>query len=84
MGYIEILKLVITLLPILVDAIKAVEQLFPETGNGKLKLDLVKAMLENTIHLNAEFSQVWPVMEKMVSSIVNAFNSNGIFSTKRG
>jgi hypothetical protein len=43
MNYLTAIKLVLTLLPYLIDAVKTVEKAFPETGSGAVKLGLVRA-----------------------------------------
>lgn len=74
MNFIEILKLVFSLLPILHDAVAAVEALFPQGGNGQKKLDMVRAILEQAMSASgaasSTFSIVWPVLSTTIGSIV--------------
>lgn len=83
MAFFEILKLVISLLPILLQAIKAVEQAIPETGKGAEKLDLIKGLVqtsyETSSKLSVSFEQLWPTVQGAVQAIVNAFNKTGTF-----
>lgn len=75
MNFLEILKLAISLLPILHDAVASVETLFPQGGNGQKKLDMVKGILEQAMtaggYASTAFSAVWPVASSLIASIVS-------------
>lgn len=83
---VQIIKLVLTLLPLLIDAIKAVEAVFPESGKGAVKLALVRDAVEAaygpTLSAVATFEEAWPALEKTITSIVATFNATGLFDKK--
>lgn len=83
MAFFEILKLVIGLLPLLLQAIKAVEQAIPDTGKGSEKLELIKGLVQTSYDtsskLSVSFEQLWPTVQGTVQAIVNAFNNTGTF-----
>jgi hypothetical protein len=82
MQFLTILKLILTILPLLMDAIKLIEQLIPESGKGSAKLGAVKAVIEPSYLASNEtlpFESAWPVIEKVISGIVTALNDAGVF-----
>ncbi len=84
MGFIEMLKLIIGLFPMLIQAIKAVESAIPESGKGREKLELIKnavqAAYEASTSVASNFEVLWPALSKTINSIVNAFNKTGVFT----
>lgn len=83
MNYLTAIKLVLTPLPYLIDAVKTVEKAFPESGNGSVKLGLVRAAIETAYNAGtdalATFDQIWPILQSLIGSIVGLFNSTGVF-----
>ncbi|MCK9504703.1 MAG: hypothetical protein M0Q95_11040 [Porticoccaceae bacterium] len=86
MQFLTILKLIVSILPLLIDAIKLIESAMPGTGNGEAKLSAVRSVVESaykastdTFPVISDFETVWPVMEKSVSGLVSAFNRAGEF-----
>ena len=83
MQFFEILKLVIGLLPILIQAIKAVEQAIPESGKGADKLELIKGVVQTAYDtsnkLSVSFEQLWPTVSGTIQTIVKTFNNTGAF-----
>lgn len=83
MNFISILKLIITLLPSIIDAVRAIEAAIPDGGKGDEKLKLIEKVLSSTYEQSTKafgtFEQVWPVLSSTVSSVVNLFNSTGTF-----
>lgn len=83
MQFIEILKLVVSLLPILIDAINTIEQAIPGKGNGQIKLDAIKNIIENTYSASNDISikleKLWPTIQNIISGIVTAFNTSSVF-----
>lgn len=79
----QVLRLVILLLPLLIDTIKAVEAAIPEPGKGAAKLALVRGVIEAgytaSMSAMASFEEVWPALEKAIASIVATFNAIGQF-----
>lgn len=83
MQFFEILKLVIGLLPLLIQAIKAVEQAIPEGGKGADKLELIKGVVQTAYDtsskLSVSFEQLWPTVSGTIQTIVKTFNNTGAF-----
>lgn len=68
--------LIIQMIPSIIDIIKKVEELYPESGAGAAKLQLVKEMLEAAYD---NVTEAWPQIEKIVAVIVEFANRFGIF-----
>jgi hypothetical protein len=83
MKFLQIAKLIISLLPIIIEAVKAVEEAIPGNGKGEQKLAMVRAALESAYEVSTDvdvtFVQIWPQVQKIVTSIVEAFNAVGVF-----
>lgn len=83
MGFIEILKMILTLFPLVIQAVQAIEAAIPTGGNGQAKLELIKNTLQSAYDASTQafgtFEQIWPVLKNVVSGIVTAFNATGIF-----
>ncbi|MCL4687489.1 MAG: hypothetical protein KJ007_02865 [Burkholderiales bacterium] len=83
MKYLEIAKLVLALFPVLISAIKAVEEAIPGQGNGEQKLAMVRGVLENAFKVatdvTVQFEALWPALAGVIGSVVTAFNASGIF-----
>ena len=81
MKYIQIIKTVLMLLPVLIQAIKAVEEAFQETGQGAKKLALIRGILEDAYNaaddVLVSFEDLWPVLEKTIANLVASFNALG-------
>lgn len=70
------IKLILQLIPIILEIIKAVEAQIPESGMGKEKLQFIKDVLISTI---PKVEEILGVVEKIVSSAVTLYNSTGVF-----
>lgn len=81
MNFIEVLRIVTQLIPLLIQAIKAIEEAIPGKGRGEQKLAAVREILESA----AEFAggnalkELWPIIQRVVASLVSLFNSTGVF-----
>lgn len=77
------MKLVIQLLPLIVQAVQAVEAAVPVAGAGQQKLEMVKSVVQNAINTASQigptFEQLWPAISAVVASLVAAFNASGAF-----
>jgi hypothetical protein len=75
MNFLTILKIALSLLPIIHDAVDQVETLFPQGGKGAAKLEMVKSIIENTLAVSdsagATMQVVWPVVSGMIAQIVS-------------
>lgn len=86
MVWLESIKLILSIFPALISAIKTIEASIPVDGKGAEKLELVKNVMQATFD-NSEkavstFEQIWPMLQSVITSIVNAFNSTGVFKPK--
>ena len=87
MKYAEQIKFILGLLPMIIEAIKAIEAAIPGEGNGEKKLGLVRAILEGAYQAGdagsvGDFNSVWPAIARTVSAAVALLNSTGAFKTK--
>lgn len=73
----QIAKTVLTLFPLLLETIFALEKYIPKDKVGDIKLDVIKQVL---ILTNAAFADLWPIFEKIVAVVVKAFNTTGVFT----
>jgi hypothetical protein len=83
MRFLSIARLIVSLMPILITAIKSAEEALPESGKGALKLAMVRGVLESAYSAatdtEATFDEVWPSIKRAVDAIVAAFNAAKIF-----
>lgn len=79
---IETARAVIMWLPILIQAMKAIEEAIPGQGKGEQKLAAVRGILEGIASAtnSATFSALWPMLEGAAKVLVTTFNATGIFS----
>lgn len=73
----ETIRLVLQLLPLIISVTKQLEEQFPESGLGKMKLSLiiesVKASLGNS-------QDLVPTITKVIDVVVMVFNNFGVFN----
>lgn len=81
MNFLSVLKLVLQLLPLILEAIKTVEAASNVSGNGAAKLDLVKGLLTSTVEIgnDVDKNQYGAAIEKAISLAVTFFNTIGLF-----
>lgn len=83
MKFLQIAKLIISMLPIIIEAVRAVEDAIPGNGKGEQKLAMVRVALEAAYEmasdLDVTFVQIWPQIQKIIGSVVSAFNTAGVF-----
>jgi hypothetical protein len=95
MGFLEMLKLMLSLLPAVMDAVKAVEVAIPQAGAGAKKLETVLSTVQAVIvaappivsstadiRVAVKASDVPNIMQgltHMVSAVVGLFNATGAF-----
>ena len=73
----KILLIIIQLIPVLIELLKAVEAAIPGEGKGEAKLAMVRGVIEAGYE---GASEIWPSLEKVIAVIVKAFNATGVFS----
>lgn len=81
MKFLELLKLLVQLTPLVIEAIRVVESEIPGEGKGAQKLDLVRAMLESAYKAASDISQsfesIWPALKSVIDQMVAVFNKTG-------
>lgn len=75
------LKLILEILPIVVQAIRSVEALFPDSGKGPVKSELLFASAKLVEEVYGKSIELIPIIEKLVPIVVSIFNRFGIFKT---
>lgn len=78
MNWVSIVKIVLELLPAIIAAIKAIEDLLPKEKQGTEKLALVREIITTT---SDEASKNWPIIEAVITKLVAFCNKVGIFKT---
>ncbi len=68
--------LVIQMIPAIIEAVRKLEDVFPEGGKGKEKLALLKEMLSAAYD---GLSNIWPAIETIVAAFVKFANTVGLF-----
>lgn len=81
MKWIQVAKAVLMLMPVLITAIRAIEEAIPGQGKGELKLAQVRNVLEAAYSAMNDsvlsFEDIWPVLNAAIVSLVAAFNTAG-------
>lgn len=67
---------ILQILPTLIEAVQKLEVLFPENGIGTFKLSLITQPLLKAIPM---VQDLIPMIEKVVGTVVDLFNTAGIF-----
>lgn len=85
MNFLQIVKLILSMLPAIIEAVKAIEAALPAGGQGAAKLDAIKGVLQSAYGVandaTAQFEAVWPAISGTVSALVALFNKAGVFKT---
>lgn len=72
----ETIRLALSLLPLIIQAVTALEQQFPESGLGKMKLSLI---LETVRSIAGDTITSSATLEKLVNTVVSVLNTFGVF-----
>ena len=67
---------IIALIKAITAAVRAIEELMPESGKGSEKLAAIRAMLEGAVD---GLEQKWPAIEKIIGAVVSLYNAIGVF-----
>ncbi len=70
------LMLVIKLIPVIIELLKAIEAAIPEQGQGTAKLQAVRQILELT---DNSIKEAWPMVQGVIEVLVKTFNTTGVF-----
>ena len=73
----QTIGIVLSLIPALIQAIKAIEEAIPGEGKGEQKLAAIREIIE-TVHDGA--SALWPTLAKVIATLVATFNKTGVFA----
>ncbi len=68
--------LVLKMLPVIIAAIKAIEEAIPGNGQGEQKLAMLRQILELA---DGTVTNIWPTIEGLVKVLVKTFNDTGVF-----
>lgn len=68
---------IIQAIPLVIQAIKAIEAAIPQQGQGQAKLD---AVLNIITAVNAELQQYLPQLTAIIATLVSLFNKTGAFT----
>lgn len=83
MNFITIIKLIVKLLPTLIETIKIIEAHVTGKGKGSEKLETTRNIMEAAYEASqgetGSFEQVWPAMNKTINGLVTTFNAVGTF-----
>ena len=83
MQYLTMIKIVLSLLPAIIEAVKAIEAAFPASGQGSLKLDLIRATIQQAYDAGtgavAKFDEIWPTLQATIANVVAFMNNTGLF-----
>lgn len=83
MKLLSVLRTIIALLPVLIEAIKAAEEAIPGQGKGEAKLAMVRGLLqaayETATDVNNTFDEVWPTLNKTINTVVTSLKAAGLF-----
>lgn len=83
MQFLTTLKIILELVPMIITAIKAIEEAIPGQGSGEQKLALIRTVLESGYtsakDATVAFEQVWPVLATVIETLVKTFNNTGVF-----
>ena len=71
---------ILQLLPLIIEAIKAVEKLVPLGKQGPAKLETVLGVIEDT---GADVQDLAPVITRVVNRVVGLANKTGTFQTTK-
>lgn len=70
------IKLILQLIPIILELVKAVEQNIPEDGKGKEKLEFLKDVLTS---IYPQLIDLWDIVNKIINAAVTLYNATGEF-----
>jgi len=83
MQFLTVVKTILSLLPLIIQAVQALEAAFPDGGQGKAKLDALKNTLQSAYAVASDvtgsFESIWPAISGTASAIVALANQTGLF-----
>lgn len=86
MNYLEVVRTILSLIPVIIDTIKAIESALPVGGAGAQKLEAIKGILQSAYTVGGgaveQFNSLWPALQSTIGVLVGFFNATGVFKTK--
>lgn len=83
MQWLTIIKIVLQLLPLIIESIKALEEAIPQSGQGASKLAIIRTTIESAYALtnqySVKFDELWPALQNVIGTVVATMNTTGIF-----
>ena len=71
---------IVKLIPVVIAAVKSIEEFIPVSGAGKQKMDLVLNTVKDSFDsITAAWPTIQPILEKLIAGIVALANEFGIF-----
>ncbi len=74
-NFIKLFATITKLLPLVVDAVRAVEAAFPQAGAGALKTAMIKNMMQQSyatiMSAEVSFESMWPTLEGVIANAVS-------------
>lgn len=82
MNFLAALKLAISILPYIIEAVKAIEKEVGGSGKGSDKLEFIKGLVTSIADITGDVDKgvIASAVEKVVALLVRLFNVTGIFS----
>jgi hypothetical protein len=81
--FFSVISLINQMMPLILEAVKTVEAMFPQAGQGAIKLELVKRFIQETAHATdaavAQLPAFVSALTPVISGIVALANSTGLF-----
>jgi hypothetical protein len=78
MNWLTTLKTLLSLFPMIIDAVNILESAFPQAGQGAAKLEVVKTTLKSAFDVATDgvgvFDKIWPSIQSIITSVVNLKN----------
>ncbi len=78
----ETIEFIVRVIPLIIDLVKHIEEIVPEGGKGKEKLEFVRESLESADDIADEVKSRWPLIKRLVGAVVTFMNKIGGFSKK--
>lgn len=83
MQWLTIIRAVLSLLPLIIEAVKAIEAAFPQSGAGAAKSAAIRSTLESAYKVASDasvaFDALWPAIQTAINAVVGVANSTGAF-----
>jgi hypothetical protein len=87
MKAVQIWKTLLSMLPAIIEAIKAIEAALPDGGKGEDKLIAVREVLQAGYAVAEDqdqpFEKLWPAIQNVVAALVRLFNKVGVFKPRQ-